>query len=89
MDSLKREFKINFYLLSALMITTPFTLFFTLPIAILLIINLIVHWNWKERKVRLFQNRLRSFFIIFISLYIIYLIGLLYTSNLKIGRAHV
>ena len=89
MDSLKREFKINFYLLSALMITTPFTLFFTLPIAILLIINLIVHWNWKERKVRLFQNRLRSFFIIFISLYIIYLIGLLYTSNLKSGISNL
>lgn len=89
MNSIGREFKINFYLLSALMITTPFTLFFTLPIAILLTINLIVHWNWKERKARLFRNRLRSFFIIFISLYLIYVIGLLYTSNLKSGMSNL
>ena len=83
METLKRETKINFYLLATLMVTTPFTLFFTLPIAILLIVNLIVHWNWKERKARMFQNRLSSFFIVFISFYLIYLIGMLYTSTLS------
>ncbi|MDD3644274.1 MAG: O-antigen ligase family protein [Bacteroidales bacterium] len=89
METLKRETKINFYLLATLMVTTPFTLFFTLPIAILLIVNLIVHWNWKERKARMFQNRLSSFFIVFISFYLIYLIGMLYTSNLKCGLSNL
>lgn len=89
METLKRETKINFYLLATLMVTTPFTLFFTLPIAILLIINLIVHWNWKERKARISQNRLSSFFIVFISFYLIYLIGMLYTSNLKCGLSNL
>lgn len=42
------HFKITYWLLIAAMITTPFTIFFMLPIAILLFLNFIAEWNWKK-----------------------------------------
>lgn len=71
-----------FYLLLLLAVgTLPFTIYLILPIALLMMINWFAEWNWKEKICCLKQNPGKYFFILFISLYLIYIIGLIYTDN--------
>jgi len=71
-----------FYLLLLLAVgTLPFTIYLILPIALLMMINWIAEWNWKEKICCLKQPPGKYFFILIISLYLIYIIGLIYTDN--------
>lgn len=83
------HFKITYWLLIAAMITTPFTIYFMLPIAILLFVNFIAEWNWKIRWNRIRENEMSRFFWIFISIYILYLFGMTYTQNFSYGMSNL
>ncbi len=87
MFTTKTHFKITYWLLVAAMATMPFTIFFMLPIAILLMLNLILEWNWKTRWNRIKENGFQQYFWIFIAYYLIYCIGLLYTQNWSYGAS--
>lgn len=71
-----------FYLLLLLAVgTLPFTIYLMLPIALLMMINWIAEWNWKEKICCLKQRPGSYFFTLIISFYLIYIVGLIYTDN--------
>lgn len=86
---MKNKKKIHFSIFYALLIlsitTMPFTKFLQLPIILLLFINFVAEWNWKEKIERIRRNGFIGISILFISFFLIYLIGLVYTTNIKYG----
>lgn len=83
----KIHFKITYWLLAVAMATMPFTIYFMLPIAILLILNMILEWNWKARWARIQENGFQKYFWIFLAYYFVYCLGLLYTKNWSYGAS--
>ena len=79
------HFKIFYGLLMAAMITLPFTIFFMLPIALMLLVNFILEGNWKNRYKRFVSSKSVFFFIILSSIFLVYLLGLIYSSHLPTG----
>ena len=62
------------------LVALPFTFNLTLPIAILLFLNWIAEWNWKE-KVKRIRSTSPVMFFIFISFYVVYILGIFYSTN--------
>lgn len=75
------HFNIFYGLLLLAVGTMPFTKFLLLPILLLMFLNYVFEWNWKEKRQHIKKNALSGYTILFISLFLCYLIGLLYTSN--------
>ena len=78
-----RHFEIFYLLLAFGVLTIPFSIFFQLPIIILLVINFIAEWNWKEKYNNLTNNGLKTEFLIFSIFTAVYLLGVTYSSNLR------
>lgn len=75
-----------FYGLIALAVATlPFTKFLMLPIAILLIINFIAEWNWKEKGQNVKQNGAVGLLCAFLVFDVLYVAGLAFSDNLSYG----
>lgn len=85
----KIHFKITFFLLIGAMITSPFTIYFMLPIAILLFLNFILQGNWKVRMNRIKENGMTKYFWLFLSIYFLYLLGMTYTQNVWYGLSNL
>lgn len=85
----KIHFKITFFLLIGAMITSPFTIYFMLPIAILLFLNFILQGNWKVRMNRIKENGMTKYFWLFLSIYLLYLLGMTYTQNVWYGWSNL
>ena len=83
------HFKVFYGLLMATMVTLPFTIFFMLPIAIILLINFILEWNWKDRYRHLITSKSVSLFIALSALFLLYTIGITYSSNLLNGVSNL
>lgn len=77
--------QVHFYIfygsLMAAVATLPVTYKFTLPIAVLLLVNWIAEWNWKEKVQRIKNSSYPVLFYISVSFFLIYVIGLFYSSN--------
>ena len=85
----KIHFKITFFLLIGAMITSPFTIYFMLPIAILLFLNFIAQGNWKVRMNRIKENGMTKYFWLFLSIYFLYLLGMFFTQNIGYGLSNL
>lgn len=77
------SFQIVYWALALCMITLPFSTFLMLPIGILLIINWVIEWNWKVKLQRLKEGKFILLLISSVTIYILYLIGTLYSQNLS------
>lgn len=75
------HFNIFFGLLLLAVGTMPFTKFLLLPILLLMFLNYVFEWNWKEKRQHIKNNALCGYTILFTSLFLCYVAGLLYTSN--------
>lgn len=85
----KTHFQISYFLLLLAMITIPFTIFFMLPILNLLFLNFIFQQKWKLRWNRIKENKMERYLWLFLSFFILYLIGLFYTQNLRCGLTNI
>jgi O-antigen ligase len=85
----KIHFKITFFLLLGAMITSPFTIYFMLPIAFLLFLNFMAQGNWKIRMNRIKENGMTRYFWLFLSIYLLYLLGMTYTQNIWNGWSNL
>lgn len=75
------HFNIFYGLLLLAVGTMPFTKFLLLPILLLMFLNYVFEWNWKEKRQHIRNNALSGYTLLFISLFLCYVVGLLYTSN--------
>ena len=85
----KIHFRITYYLLLGAMVTSPFTIFFMLPIAILLILNSLLQGDFKNRWLKIQQNGLAPYFWIYTSFYLLYALGMIYTQNIWSGLSNL
>lgn len=82
MNKAEVHFTIFYALLVIAVATIPFSIFLQLPVILLLFINFIAEWNWKEKIENGKQNGTTRFFILFIGFYILYFLGTFYSKNL-------
>jgi len=75
------HFSIFYFLLILAVGSIPFTKFLLLPITLLLFLNFIVEGAWKEKLARLKNPKVLFFMLLFVSFYLLYCIGLFYSSN--------
>ena len=78
-------FNIFFMLLLVAMVTLPFTNWLMLPVAMLMFVNWIAEWNWKEKWSNLRENADTPTIIIFFSVYLVVIYGFFLSYNK--GRA--
>lgn len=78
-------FNIFFLLLLTAMASLPFTNLLMLPVAILMFLNWIAEWNWKEKWENMRGNASITTIIIFISIYLVVIYGFFLSYNK--GRA--
>lgn len=81
MQTSQRRFQISFFLLAVGMATLPFTIWFQLPVYLLLLLNFVTEQNWKGKYKNLIDNNLQKHFIFYIGFYILYVLGLIHTTN--------
>ena len=79
------HFNVFYALLLLAAVTLPMTTFLMLPIAILMLLNVVVEWNWRQKWQNIRQHKAIPSFFIFLSLYLIPFIGLILSFNK--GRA--
>lgn len=72
-----------FSLFSVLVLIQPFTHFFNLPIAIILLLNWIIEGRWSEKMAILDNSKKRLIFGLFLTFFGIYILGIFYSSNLQ------
>ena len=72
------HFNVFYALLLLAAVTLPMTTFLMLPIAILMLLNAVVEWNWRQKWQHIRQHKAVPSFFIFLSLYLIPFIGLTY-----------
>lgn len=89
MFSEKIHFQISYFLLMLAMITIPFTIFFMLPILNLLFLNFIFQNRWRLRWNRIKENKMDRYLWLFLSFFILYLIGMFYTNNIRYGFTNI
>ena len=68
-------FNIFFLLLLTAMASLPFTNLLMLPVAILMFLNWIAEWNWKEKWENMRGNASITTIIIFFSIYLVVIYG--------------
>jgi len=83
------HFNIFYGLIVAAMATLPFTIFFMLPIALLMLTNFILEGNWKLRYQNIISSNSLLFFIALSSLFLLYLIGVFYSSHFLNGLSNL
>lgn len=76
-----RHFNIFYTLLLVAMASLPLTNWLMLPIAILLLLNWIVEWNWNEKRQNLKQQKAMPALICFSAIYLNNFLGYLLSSN--------
>ncbi|MBQ7490048.1 MAG: O-antigen ligase family protein [Bacteroidales bacterium] len=74
---------IFYYTLAFGILTIPFSIFFQLPVILILLLNFITELHFKEKYQSLKSNSLLPFFILFSGFYLLYVIGTIYSSNLR------
>ena len=79
------HFNIFYGLLLLAVGTMPFTKFLLLPILLLMFLNYVFEWNLKEKRQHIKNNALSGYTLLFTSLFLCYVAGLLYTSNYSDG----
>ena len=82
MNRAEIHFNIFYALLIIGIATLPFSIFLQLPVILLLFVNFITEWNWKEKIANVKKNGLTGFFFLFIGLYLLYFLGTFYSQNL-------
>ena len=87
MQRQKIHFFISYFLLLLAAATMPFTRYLMLPIELALLLNWLAEWNWKEKWENLKNNGLRGFLWLFLALYLLSVIGLTYSTNLRYAMA--
>lgn len=80
---------IFFTLLVVVTATQPFTWFLNFPVAIALLLNWIAEWDWKRKWSQLDTPKRKVLFSSFIALFLIYMIGILYSSNISEAASDV
>jgi len=87
MQRKKIHFFITYCLLIIAMASMPFTRYLMLPIELALLLNWIVEWNWKEKCENLKNNGLYYYLWLFLAFYLLAIIGLTYSTNLRCAIA--
>lgn len=83
MSSEKTHYDIFYLLLAFGILTIPFSIFFQLPVVLLLLVNFLIEWNLKGKYQNLRNNSLITPFILITGFYLLYVIGVTYSSNLR------
>jgi len=81
--------KLSYHLLLLAVATIPFTHFLMLPIAIALFLVFCIENNWSEKYNILKKSCLTVPFIIFSSLFLLYLIGIIYSKNMSVALSDI
>ncbi|NLG40053.1 MAG: hypothetical protein GX545_09065, partial [Fibrobacter sp.] len=81
--------KLSYHLLLLAVATIPFTHFLMLPIAIALFLVFCIENNWREKYTVLKRSCLTVPFIIFISFFLLYLIGIIYSKNMSVALSDI
>ena len=71
------HFNVFYALLLLAAVTLPMTTFLMLPIAILMLLNVVVEWNWRQKWHNIQRHKAVPSFFIFLCLYLIPFIGLI------------
>lgn len=82
-------FNIQYILLLLAMLSLPVTSFLMLPIGMVIFIVWLLEGQWKKKRQMLKQPYHLLFFIVFIAFYLLHLIGLIYTPDLKGGLSEI
>lgn len=79
--STNRRFNITYAMLLVAAVSLPLTTFLMLPIAILLLLNTLTEWNWREKWHNIQQHKAVPAFFFFIGIYLIPIIGFFFSYD--------
>lgn len=75
------HFNVFYALLLLAVSTLPLTTFLMLPIALLMLLNMIVEWNWKQKWQNVKQQQAVPALFFFLSVFLIPIIGFFFSYN--------
>lgn len=85
----KLHSNIFFALLVTMVAAQPFTCLLNLPVAIALLLNWMAEWDWNRKWSQLDTPKRKMFFVSFIALFLIYMIGIFYSTNIPQAASDV